>query len=60
MSRPDELLNPLRIDRTALAPPPSRRGLWLALAIALQLLVWLVAWLALRGPKAVEVHTGTV
>jgi RND family efflux transporter MFP subunit len=60
MSRPDELLKELRIDRTAMAPPPSRTGLWLALALGLPVLIGVGAWLALRGPKAVEVHTASV
>ncbi len=55
-----DLLKELRIDRRA-EPPPSRRGLWLGLGIALALVVLaLVGWALLGGDKAVEVRTGTV
>jgi RND family efflux transporter MFP subunit len=59
MSRPDELLKELRIDRSA--PPPPRTGLWIGLGIAAAvLLAAVVAWVLLRGAGAVEVRTGSV
>lgn len=57
-----ELLNELRIDRSARQAPPPRRGLWIGIAIA----VAVVALLALGGwwlfgrAKPVEVQTATV
>lgn len=60
MSRPEDLISQLRIDRDA-APPPSRRGLWLALAggaVVLALIVAVWAWLG-RAP-VLEVQTAPV
>jgi RND family efflux transporter MFP subunit len=55
-----ELLKELRIDRKA-APPPSRRGLWIALAvIAGLLLVAGAAWAFLGRDKGIEVRTAPV
>ena len=34
MNNSADLLKELRIDRKAPPPPPSRRGLWIALAVA--------------------------
>jgi RND family efflux transporter MFP subunit len=59
MSRPDELLKELRIDRSA-PPPPSRTGLWIGLGVAAALVAAVVAWLALRGPAEIEVRTAQV
>ena len=55
-----ELLKQLRIERErpAGSPPPSRRRLWIAAAIALVVLVAALAgWRLLRGPDAPEVET---
>jgi RND family efflux transporter MFP subunit len=57
LSRPEDLLNQLRIDRSA-EPPPSRRGWWIALAVVLTLLALTVAgWKLFGGEQAIEVHT---
>ncbi len=55
-----ELLKQLRIERErpAASPPPSRRRLWIAVAIAVVVLVAALAgWRLLRGPDAPEVET---
>ena len=55
-----DLLKELRIDRKA-APPPSRRGLWIALAvIAAIVLLALAAWALFTRDKGVEVRTAPV
>ena len=54
-----DLLKELRIDRSA-PPPPSRRGLWIGLAIAALLLILLVAGVLALGTRAVEVETTVV
>ncbi|MET0328432.1 MAG: efflux RND transporter periplasmic adaptor subunit [Luteimonas sp.] len=54
-----DLLKELRIDRSA-PPPPSRRGLWIGLAIAALLLILLVAGVLALGKRAVEVETTVV
>ena len=60
MSNSADLLKELRIDRSAPPPSPSRRGLWIALAVAAAVIVLaLVAWALLRG-GAVEVRTAQV
>lgn len=56
-----DLLKELRIDRNAAPPPTSRRGLWIALAIAgAVLVIGFVAWAALGRDNAVEVQTSDV
>lgn len=50
-----DLLNSLKIDRSAPPPPPSRKGLWLALAAVGVVAVAGMAVFALRGGKGVEV-----
>ena len=55
----NELLNQLRIDRSA-EPPPSRRGWWITLAVALVLALIAGGWAMFSGPKPVEVHTAAV
>ena len=55
-----DLLRELRIDRTP-TPPPSRRGLWIALAIAVAvLLVAGAAWALLGRDRGIEVQTAAV
>src|SRR3546814_18211160 len=55
-----ELLKELRIDRKA-APPPSRRGLWIALAVvAVLLLIAGAAWAIIGRDRGIEVQTATV
>ena len=57
MNTKADLLRELRIDRQP-TPPPSRRGLWTALAIAIAVAVAaLLAWALLGGARAVEVRT---
>lgn len=59
MNTSAELLKELRIDRKAPpAPPPSRRGLWMGLAIAVVLALLVgVGWFLFSGDKAIEVST---
>ncbi|MGO3126892.1 MAG: efflux RND transporter periplasmic adaptor subunit [Luteimonas sp.] len=54
-----DLLKELRIDRSA-PPPPSRRGLWIGLAVAALLLVLLVVGVLVLGNRAIEVDTTVV
>src|SRR3546814_20481094 len=55
-----ELLKELRIARQA-APPPSRRGLWIALAVgAVLLIVPGAAWAILGLDRGLEVQTASV
>ena len=50
-----DLLKELRIDRKA-APPPSRKGLWVTLAILLALaLLALAGWWLLGRDQAIPV-----
>ncbi|SHF27900.1 efflux RND transporter periplasmic adaptor subunit [Thermomonas hydrothermalis] len=58
MTTSAELLNALKIDRNA-APPPSRKGLWIGLAVAGVVLV-VGAVIALRAGKPVAVRTAEV
>lgn len=54
-----DLLRELRIDRSA-GPPPSRKGLWIAIAaVALVLLLALAGWLLFGRDGAVPVQTAT-
>ncbi|HEY1139193.1 MAG TPA: efflux RND transporter periplasmic adaptor subunit [Lysobacter sp.] len=56
-----DLLKELRIDRSAPPPAPSRTGLWIALGIALTVVVLALAGWALFGrDDAIEVKTTTV
>lgn len=61
MNNSADLLKELRIDRSAPPPPPSRRGLWIALAAVAALVVLaLVAWAVFGRSRGVEVQTATV
>ncbi|HZX77420.1 efflux RND transporter periplasmic adaptor subunit [Lysobacter sp.] len=61
MNNSADLLKELRIDRSAPPPPPSRRGLWIALAaIAALIVLALVAWAVFGRSRGVEVQTATV
>jgi RND family efflux transporter MFP subunit len=60
MNSSADLLKQLRIDRSA-PPPASRRGLWIALAIAAAVLVLLLlGWAVFGRDKAIEVRTADV
>jgi RND family efflux transporter MFP subunit len=60
MNTKADLLRELRIDRQS-APPPSRRGWWIALAILVLLaLLAAVAWALVAHSRVVEVETATV
>jgi len=52
-----DLLKELRIDRGAVAEAPSRRGLWIGLAVAALVVVAAVAGFALSGRGALPVTT---
>ncbi len=62
MNASADLLKELRIDRSAPPPKPSRRGLWIGLAVAAILLLALAigAWALFGRGKPVEVRTATV
>jgi RND family efflux transporter MFP subunit len=61
MNNSADLLKELRIDRSAPPPAPSRRGLWIALAVvAVLLLAAGAAWAWFGRDQGVEVHTATV
>jgi len=51
-----ELLKELRIDRSA-APPPSRKPLWVALAILVLVALSVAAWFMFAGSAALPVKT---
>ncbi len=60
MENSADLLKELRIDRNA-APPPSRRGLWVGLSVAMAIvLLALAAWAWLGRDKGVQVRTAPV
>ena len=60
MNNSADLLKELRIDRSA-PPPASRRGLWIALAIAAAVLVLgLAGWALFGRDRAPEVQTAQV
>ncbi|MEN1928985.1 efflux RND transporter periplasmic adaptor subunit [Luteimonas sp. MJ250] len=59
MNTKADLLRELRIDRQP-TPPPSRRGLWIGLAVAaVVLLAAGLAWMLLGGDRGIEVKTAT-
>ncbi|NZA26969.1 efflux RND transporter periplasmic adaptor subunit [Luteimonas sp. SJ-92] len=60
MNSQADLLKELRIDRKP-GPPPSRRGLWIAIAVVVALLVVaLAAWALFARDGAIEVRTAPV
>jgi RND family efflux transporter MFP subunit len=60
MNTPADLLNALKIDRSA-PPPASRRGLWIGLAVVAALLVLAAAgWWLFGRDKGIEVRTAEV
>lgn len=62
MNASADLLKELRIDRSAPPPKPSRRGLWIGVAVAAIVLLALAvgAWALFGREKPVEVRTATV
>jgi len=60
MNASAELLKELRIDRKAPPPPPSRKGLWIALGIVLLLALAVAAWLVLGRERPLQVRTAPV
>ena len=50
-----DLLKELRIDRSP--PPPSRRRLWIGIAVALVLVVLLGGWMLFGRERALQVET---
>ncbi|RXR03494.1 efflux RND transporter periplasmic adaptor subunit [Pseudoxanthomonas composti] len=60
MNASAELLKELRIDRKAPPPPPSRKGLWIALGIVLLLALAAAAWLVLGRERPLQVRTAPV
>jgi RND family efflux transporter MFP subunit len=61
MSTSADLLKELRIDRKAPpSAPPSRRGLWIAVALVVLLALGLGGWLLFGRSKAIEVTTAPV
>ncbi|WP_240125553.1 efflux RND transporter periplasmic adaptor subunit [Thermomonas alba] len=55
-----DLLNSLKIDRSAPPPRASRRPLWIALAVAGALVLTLATGFALRGGRALRVNVAEV
>lgn len=55
MNTSADLLNSLKIDRNAPPPPPSRKGLWIGLAVVGVAVLAAAGVFALRGGKGVEV-----
>ncbi|MET0327489.1 MAG: efflux RND transporter periplasmic adaptor subunit [Luteimonas sp.] len=60
MNTKADLLNELRIDRKAPPPAPSRRGLWITLAIVALLALLAGGWLVFGRDTRVEVRTAPV
>jgi RND family efflux transporter MFP subunit len=56
MSRPDDLLNQLRIDRSTPPPAPPRWGRWIAIGLGVAVLA-VSSWMLFGRSKPVEVRT---
>ena len=57
MNASADLLKELRIDRKTPAGPPSRRGLWITLAVVAALLLAVAGWALFGRDTALEVRT---
>ncbi|MFL6586344.1 MAG: efflux RND transporter periplasmic adaptor subunit [Luteimonas sp.] len=60
MNTKADLLNELRIDRKAPLEPPRRRGLWIAVAVVVVLLLLVAGWALFGRDAGVEVRTAPV
>ena len=60
MNTPADLLNSLKIDRSAPPPPTSRKGLWIGLAVVAVLLLAVAGWFVFGRDKGIEVRTAEV
>ncbi len=61
MTNSADLLNSLKIDRSAPPPQESRRGLWIALSVvAVLLLLGAAGWFVFGRDKGIEVRTAEV
>ena len=60
MNTKADLLNELRIDRKAPPEPPRRRGLWIAIAVVVLLLLVVAGWALFGRDGGVEVRTAPV
>ena len=60
MSSPSDLLNSLKIDRSAPPPREPRTGLWIALAVAGALLLGVAGWWVFGRDTGIEVRTAEV
>ena len=60
MNTPADLLNSLKIDRSAPPPPASRKGLWITLAVVGVLLLAVAGWFVFGRDKGIEVRTAEV
>ena len=60
MNTPADLLNALKIDRSAPPPPASRKGLWIGLAAVAVLLLAAAGWFLFGRDKGIEVRTAEV
>ena len=56
MTSPADLLNSLQIDRNAVPPASSRKGLWIGVAVAAAVAVIAGGAFVLRGGKVMDVQ----